>query len=378
MTKKMLEIYQKMQGKLSEFDKLSGENDTEKAVSILDELDALQKEYDLCERSFKAEKHLALLGSEMEPPESEKAKSSGFDVIAKILRKENLDETEKALITGANAVSGENFLVPKDVSTSIVELRKSYISAKGIVNVIPTATLSGSYTFESGTPEGLVTFADGDDVPEGKSPTFVTKDWQIGLLGKIIPISNILSLTETAGLTAYIDTWFVKNAIISENKDIFICLKKDKTVKALTGWEALKTSINIDLDPSCRVGGVIVTNQSGFNYLDSKTDANGRPILQPNPAMATQPMFQSLPIIYFPDTVLPNEANGFPIFYGDTKAGCWFIDLLGYQFNASEHAGFTKNRTLLRVIEGYAVMGADKDAYCYGLLKDAPPAPPKV
>ncbi|MEG2527165.1 MAG: hypothetical protein RSA62_08090, partial [Oscillospiraceae bacterium] len=75
MTKKMLEIYQKMQGKLSEFDKLSGENDTEKAVSILDELDALQKEYDICERSFKAEKHLALLGSELVPPESEKAKS---------------------------------------------------------------------------------------------------------------------------------------------------------------------------------------------------------------------------------------------------------------------------------------------------------------
>ncbi|MEG1492551.1 MAG: hypothetical protein RR394_09905, partial [Oscillospiraceae bacterium] len=94
MTKKMLEIYQKMQGKLAEVDKLSGENDTEKAASILDELDALQKEFELCERSFKAEKSLALIGSEMEPPESEKAKSTGFDVIAKILRKENLDETE--------------------------------------------------------------------------------------------------------------------------------------------------------------------------------------------------------------------------------------------------------------------------------------------
>ena len=43
-----------------------------------------------------------------------------------------------------------------------------------------------------------------------------------------------------------------------------------------------------------------------------------------------------------------------------------------YQFfDASAHAGFTKNRTLMRVIEGYDVLQADTDAYCYGVLDPA-------
>ena len=56
------------------------------------------------------------------------------------------------------------------------------------------------------------------------------------------------------------------------------------------------------------------------------------------------------------------------IFYGDTKAGCKFIEYQNLQFAYSEHYGFGKNQNYLRVIEGFDLMSADTSAYIYGSL----------
>ena len=64
----------------------------------------------------------------------------------------------KALVTGTNATNGEANLIPEDVDTTIRELRRSYISAKDLVTVIPTSSLSGSFDFESGSVTGLKDF----------------------------------------------------------------------------------------------------------------------------------------------------------------------------------------------------------------------------
>ncbi|MEG2421799.1 MAG: hypothetical protein RSB55_09610, partial [Oscillospiraceae bacterium] len=50
-------------------------------------------------------------------------------------------------------------------------------------------------------------------------------------------------------------------------------------------------------------------------------------------------------------------------------------ELDGLQFDASKEAMFLKNQTVLRVIEGYDVVGTDKGAYAYALLKAPTPKP---
>jgi HK97 family phage major capsid protein len=169
---------------------------------------------------------------------------------------------------------------------------------------------------------------------------------------------------------AYLDRWFVRNAIISENAKIFETLKNgynEGTPKAINGWKALKKSINVDLDPSCLIGGVIVTNQSGFACLDEEEDKDGRPVLHANPAHPTEKLFQGLPVIVFPDSHLPNiDATHFPVIYGNTKAGATFVEHSSLEFAISEHFFFNKNQNCLRVIEGFDVMSTDKGAYIYG------------
>ena len=131
----------------------------------------------------------------------------------------------------------------------------------------------------------------------------------------------------------------------------------------------------MDIDPSCKINGLIVTNQSGFGTLDEEKDENGRSILQPNPANPTEKLFQGLPIQVFPDAQLPNiDETHFPMFYGDTKAGATFVEYNPLEFATSEHFGFGKNQNYMRVIEGFDVMSTDTEAYIYGSFTATPTA----
>lgn len=393
MNKKMKELLAKINAKIASAQTHAEAGDAEKAAADLDAADLLQKDFELEERIYKAQQkqvpHQTPTpgdGDEPDHDDDEKGKHfDGFRLMAKCLRGQALTDderdlvepdadvvkalTEKALITGGNAVNGENFLIPEDVDLKIRELRRNFQSAKDIVTVIPTTTLSGGFTWENGAPVGLVSFDDGDDVPDSDDPKFKTVKYAISFKGAIIPISNILTAVEAAGLTAYLNRWFVKKAIISENADVFAALKKDKTVKTLAGLDALKDSIDLDLDPDSLIGGIIVTNQTGFNLMSKQKDAAGNSYLQPDLANPARKLFNGLPIRVFSNAQLPDVTGKAPVFYGNTEEGVYFIEFKYMFFASSAHAGFVKNRTLMRVIEGYDVIEADKEAYCYGLLE---------
>ena len=305
-----------------------------------------------------------------DPAPAAEKKANGFNMIAKMLHRKALTEVEKtALVSGTNAASGETYLVPEDVRAEINELRKSYISAKNLVTVETTDALAGSVTYEDGVPTGLVDFDDGDAIAEETGVKFVLKKFAIAWKGKLIPVSRILLGAAKASLMNYLNRWFVKNAVISENAKIFSVLATAKTAKPLSGWKALKKSINKDLDPSCKIDGVIVTNQSGWTYLDEEEDSNGRPILQPNPANSTEKLFQNMVVHVFPDAQLPNiDETHAPVFYGAIHAGATFVEHQNLEFTISEHFLFNKNQNCLRVIEGFDVMSTDAAAYEYGSL----------
>lgn len=344
--------------------------DLGKAEEIMNQIDELQKEFDLEERMAKA-------GKGQVPADPKPAGAAdGFKAMAKIVAGKPLDENEKALISGTDAASGENYLVPDDVRAEINELRKTYVSAKDLVTVETTDSLAGSVNYESGTPAGLTAFDDGAAITEETNPTFVKKTFTIGWFGKLIPVSRILLGAEKAGLMGYLNRWFVKNAVLSENAAIFTKLKAgyaSGAPKAIAGWKALKKSITVDLDPSCLLDGVIITNQSGFACLDAEEDAEGRPVLQPNPANPTQKLFQGLPIRVFPDAQLANiDTTHFPLIYGSTKAGCTFVEHKNLEFTLDGSYLFNKNQNCLRVIEGFDTMSTDTSAYIYAKFSATP------
>ena len=106
------------------------------------------------------------------------------------------------------------------------------------------------------------------------------------------------------------------------------------------------TSLLKPLDPAAYFDTVIVTNQDGFDYLDSQLDENGRPVMQPDISQPTQRRFMGYPVIVFSNAQLASSAAtttspGYaPIYYGSLKNGCKFVDAGLTSFAASDAAGF--------------------------------------
>ena len=375
MSKKLREIQASILEKNARMQEYINDDNIDESVlkGMIEDIESLKSKMKLFE---KAENIICEKAADAIPEFSSKEKISGFSVISKMLKHQSLGYDEKALVTGTNATNGEDYLVPEDVKTEINELRKTYVSAKDIVTVETTNSLKGSVTYESGSPAGLVSFDDGDDLSNENNVSFKNIAFGIKFFGKLIPLSRILFGAEKGGLKSYLNRWFIKNAIITENLAIFTKLKSgynSGTPKAIAGWKALKKSINNDLDPSCKINGIIVTNQSGFACLDEEEDADGKPILQPNPANPTAKLFQGLPIKVYPDAQLPNiDATHFPVIYGDTKAGCTFIEYDALTFDISEHYLFNKNQDCMRVVEGFDTMSTDISAYIYGSFSATP------
>lgn len=338
----------------------------DKAEETIKEIEDLEREYVIAEKLEKNNK--ANITEEEIQNTLQNKKEDGFKAIAKFMKGQKLTEAENALIVESDSSSenGTNYLIPEDVQVAIRELRRSYKSAKSLVNVIPVTTLSGSTNFEKEDDGLLDDFEDGNTLNESNDPKFDKKSWKIKYKGKLIYISNILLGNEKAQLLAYLNKWFVRKAVRTENKDIFDTLKANKTAIACKGLLSLKSEMNLKLDPSCLIGASLVTNQTGFDIMDSEVDENGRPMLQPDPTNATRKVYNGYPIEVFADAELKNIAEGkAPVFIGNLVNGCDFMDREKLEFATSEHFAFNKNQTTMRVMEGYDVVGTDKDSYLF-------------
>ena len=361
MNKKMRDLLNQMRTLQGQADKLAEEGNKDELAKVINKITCLRESYNTEKALFEMEQ-----SNVPDNPEPKNKIVSGFKVIAKMLGKKGLTEAEDALIV--NGEDGENYLVPEDVDNAIREARSGYQCLKDLLTVYPVSTLSGTNIYASEDDEELDAFEDGDTITDAKNPTFVPKKWTISFFGKIIPISNILRGAEKAGLMAYINRWFVRKAVRTENKKIIDKLKEGKSAVEIKGIAGIKKQINTGIESDYLVDGIILTNQTGYDMLDNETDAVGRPLLTADPKNPGVMLLKGLPVHKVSDKVLANEGNKAPIFIGSLKAGMGFYEYQHLQFAISEHVFFNKNQTGLRVIEGFDVLQEYPEAYIYGLL----------
>lgn len=276
-------------------------------------------------------------------------------------------EEERALLVGG--ANGEGYILPQDVKTKINTLVRQYKSFRDVLGYIPTSALTGSFPIEDfETVSELIDFTDGTDGTEANDIKFKNVSFALKEKGALIKLSNTLLAMTDNDLINYVATIFAKKAVITENKMAITALKNGKTVKAIADWKALKKSINVDLDEAVKYGTVVVVNQDGFDVLDSALDSTGRPVLQPNPAQPTQKLFMGYPVEVFSNALLPTTGTTTkkaPIFYGNLGEAVKFVDNNRYSFATSEHAGFTSNTTVARVIEYIDVIQVDSSDKIY-------------
>ncbi len=359
----------------NETQELLNSNKVKEAKEKMEEIKDLKAAIEIQEALDKEEKENLKKDADNRAIETDREKNKkNANVIRAMIKKvtgKQLTEAENSLLlpspTGSEGTNGESYILPEDVSTLIHKKIRQYKSMREVLGYMPGSALTGSFPIEDfETLTGLVDFTDGTDGEDNTEVRFKNVKYSLKEKAAFIKLSNtLLNLTDNA-LIDYIVEVFSKKAVVTENKMAVEVLKSNKTPKTLKEWKDIKSLINKELDPGVLFDTVIVTNQDGFDWLDSQEDKKGRPILQPNPTESTKSQLKGYTIEQFSNGLMPTNENKIPFFIGNLKEAAKLVDLNGQvAFATSSEAGFMSNTTIARLIEFIDVIQVDKSDKCY-------------
>lgn len=279
---------------------------------------------------------------------------------------------------------GIGVTIPEDIRTEIIELRRSSDNLEQYVNVEPVATKSGTRNIEAdaeSTPFDNVDEA--ADFPEVDEPEFRQIEYKVKKKGGILKMTAELLEDTAQNIMAYINKWIAKKTKATRNAMILKVLGEMTTGKevVVSNLDSLKDIFNETLDPAIAATSIIITNQSGFNYLDKLKDEDGKYILQTDPTQKTKGklLFGEYPIVKMSKKVLKSTpildvdghmVKGYkhPIFCGDLKEAITLFDrnVLTIDMNDKAAGLWEKDMTGIKVRDRFDVQPVDEDAVVKG------------
>lgn len=267
--------------------------------------------------------------------------------------------------------------VPQDIQTKVKELRRSLDALETIVNVESVNTLKGSRVIEKeadATPWDNVD--EEADFPDVQGPQFEQISYQVKKKGGILKVTKELLSDTAENIMGFIQKWIAKKSKVTRN---FLILKtiKDNFGDAVdvTGIDDIKDIFNETLDPSLLAGSMVLTNQTGFNYLDKLKDSDGNYILQKDVTDATKRLlFGRYPIMVVSNKTLANDVSTTPIYFGNFKEGITLFDREYMSIETSDQAGdmWKKDQVGVKVRERLDCQAVDKKAIVIGKITIAP------
>lgn len=237
-----------------------------------------------------------------------------------------------ALTIGGGSTPGEDggFLVPEEIDHAIHEYSRAVMPLADLFGQMTVNSNSGWFPVATNPSKGMTKMgSEVTQITTSEQPEFKRVSYALSTYADWLPISNELASDEVSNLFGYISNFYARKYVLTRNELALAALDKltagaiKKTDDALA---LLKTALNVELDPEISVLSTILTNQSGFNYLDSLKDDNGRPLLMPDPTQSTGYLFKGRPVKVASNAVLPNrtvtdtgatKGDYYPIYVGN-------------------------------------------------------------
>lgn len=139
-------------------------------------------------------------------------------------------------------------------------------------------------------------------------------------------------------------------------------MTKDNIV-AVTNLDGFKDVFNVTLDPAIAATSIIITNQSGFNYLDKLKDSEGNYILQKDPTSATTKLlFGTYKIVPMSNKVLAMNGTKAPFYCGDTKEAITLFDREKITIDINENVYWINDKTGIKIRDRFDVKAIDAEA----------------
>lgn len=400
MNKEMQKLLKAINDKKNEVKSLVNDGKLDKAKAAKEELRELQEKFDLLfdledEEHDGIENKVAAGAAKViggEKADKKNVVKAFVNIIKAGFLKTEPDEEDVKVYKDALTSTvqpdadekGIGVTIPEDIRTEIIELRRSSDNLEQYVNVEPVVTKSGTRNIEAdaeSTPFDNVDEA--ADFPDMDEPEFRQIEYKVKKKGGILKMTAELLEDTAQNIMAYINKWIAKKTKATRNAMILKVLGEMTAGKevVVSNLDSLKDIFNETLDPAIAATSIIITNQSGFNYLDKLKDEDGKYILQTDPTQKTKGklLFGEYPIVKMSKKVLKSTpildvdgqtVKGYkhPIFCGDLKEAITLFDrnVLTIDMNDKAAGLWEKDMTGIKVRDRFDVQSVDEDAVVKG------------
>lgn len=378
MNQELRDLLDQINNKKQEAIQLVQNNELDKAKAMKNEIKDLQDKFDTLKDLYDNDlshfqnnlndgkaKNISLKDDEVDGP---KDSTKGFANAARRLFRVNDQMSEGTPTDGG-------YLVPEDIETKINHLRTAKGALQNLVTVTPVKTKSGARTYKTRQNQaGFSEVSEGAAIGKKATPQFSRLTYDVKKYAGYFPVTNELLADSDQNITNELIQWIGDESRITRNKLILAVLNtKNKTAIDGTndGLDTIKKIINVTLDPAFRNSAILVTNQDGFNWLDTLKDGVGRYLLEESLASPTGYRFKGLDVYMYSNKDLPNDTSAgtkAPIIIGDLKEAIQLFDRQKTTIKASDVAmnAFENDLTLFRAIEREDVKMRDAEAFVYG------------
>ena len=385
MSKEMRELLNKINAKKAEIKALVADGKIEDAKSAKEELKDMQEAFNVLADLDDGDTQQAQQQAENGNAQTAAGEKNGLskqikaftNAIKAAWKKTEVSPEDREILNAMSEGSDEDggLTVPKDIKTKIKELRRSEDALETLVNVEHVTTNSGSRVIEreaDQTPFDNVDEA--AEFPDVSTPQFENVDYKIKKKGGILKVTQELLSDTAENIINYLKKWIAKKAKATRN---FMIIAKIKEIckgleVTVTGLDSLKDIFNVMLDPAIALGAVVVTNQSGFNFLDKLKDEKGNYILQKDPTQPTRRLlFGVYPVKVLSNKTLKNVDGKAPIICGDLKEAITIFDRETLTIDISNLAAgmWERDQTGIKVRERLDIQTVDADAVVMGLAE---------
>lgn len=383
MNKKLLELLDSINEKKALVQSLVADGKLEEARSEKEQLMELQNKFDILK--------------DIEDEETSNMQQRAAENTAKPVEEKNsVKEFANAARNGFRVNNSMNegtpeeggYTVPEDIQTKIDEYRTARASLIDLVDVETVTTKKGSRTFKKRSQQtGFVKVGEASKIPGKNTPKFERLDYEIDKYAGYFPVTNELLEDSDQAIASVLITWIGDESRVTRNNIIRATINTKAKV-TLTGLDDIKKTINVTLGSAFKATSKIITNDDGLQYLDTLKDADGKYLLQPNPAEPMQLRLCAgstiIPVFVIPNGDMPSDVatagkRKIPFIIGDLKEGVKFFDRkqLSILTSAIAQVGdlnaFEEDLTLYRAIEREDCRTKDTEAFVNGeiIIDDA-------
>ena len=299
----------------------------------------------------------------------------------------------KNTMTEGTAADG-GYTVPQDIQTKINEYKEAKFSLKKLVNVENVTTMSGRRIFKVKTTHtGFSSVNEGAAIGQKATPTFSKIDYTIDKFAGILPVTDELLADSDANISNVLIKWLGDESVATENAQILSLINPGSTGTDISSQpiDGIKTALNVTLGQAYAENAAIITNDDGFNFLDTmKITGSNEYLLKPAKDQTAPTPYtlavgaRLVPVVVVPNAVFPstvvatgdNAGTYIPFVVGDLNEAVAFFDRQQLSIMTSNVASinvtvnnttttlsaFENDLTMFRGIMRFDVVSRDSDA----------------